>query len=245
MDEREIHHQDRVTAVAISRALRESGGRRSRMPGLGGGTLETAFGRCCDRRPDRRRLLGRRPRGRGGRGALVGVAIVVLAVRDRPRGAIGDPPADAEPRRLLVVVSRPVEEAEAIDEIAALGQAAAAQLGRGGGPGPLAGADRLSRSLGLRRRGSAARGSAAAGDHGRLAGQGRRRRRGQSRRRGPGPGGRRPAAELRRDRRRPGHRRRRGGPGGGGRGGRAGADGCGPGSGTWSSRPGLSDPAAR
>lgn len=53
-------------------------------------------------------------------GALVGVAIVVLAVRDRPRGAIGESLADVEPRRLLVVVSRPVEDAEAIDEIAAL-----------------------------------------------------------------------------------------------------------------------------
>lgn len=53
-------------------------------------------------------------------GALVGVAIVVLAVRDRPRGAIGDSPAEASPRRLLVVVSRPVEEAEAIHEIAEL-----------------------------------------------------------------------------------------------------------------------------
>ncbi len=53
-------------------------------------------------------------------GALVGVAIVVLAVRDRPRGAIGESLADADPRRLLVVVSKPVENAEAIDEIAAL-----------------------------------------------------------------------------------------------------------------------------
>jgi hypothetical protein len=55
-------------------------------------------------------------------GALVGVAIVVVAVRERPRGAIGEPPSDASPRRLLVVVSRPVEDAEAIREIAELAQ---------------------------------------------------------------------------------------------------------------------------
>jgi hypothetical protein len=53
-------------------------------------------------------------------GALVAVAIVVLAVRERPRGAIGEPLSDSAPRRLLVVVSRPVEEAGAIREIAAL-----------------------------------------------------------------------------------------------------------------------------
>src|SRR6185312_15271144 len=40
-------------------------------------------------------------------GALVGVAIVVAAVRDRPRGAIGEPLSDADPRRLLAVVNRP------------------------------------------------------------------------------------------------------------------------------------------
>ena len=55
-------------------------------------------------------------------GALVGVAIVVAAVRDRPRGAIGEPLSDADPRRLLVVVNRPVEDAEAIHEISELAQ---------------------------------------------------------------------------------------------------------------------------
>jgi hypothetical protein len=55
-------------------------------------------------------------------GALVGVAIVVVAVRERPRGAIGEPPSDAGPRRLLVVVSRPVEDAGAIHEISELAQ---------------------------------------------------------------------------------------------------------------------------
>lgn len=53
-------------------------------------------------------------------GALVAVAIVVVAVRDRPRGAIGEPLSSVGPRRLLVVVSRPVEEAGAIHEIAEL-----------------------------------------------------------------------------------------------------------------------------
>lgn len=51
-------------------------------------------------------------------GALVAVAIVVVAVRDRPRGAIGVSVADAG-RRVLVVVSRPVEDPEAIRAIVA------------------------------------------------------------------------------------------------------------------------------
>jgi hypothetical protein len=51
-------------------------------------------------------------------GALVGVGIVVVAVRQRPRGAIGESPANAERRRLLVVVSSPVEDPGAIGEIA-------------------------------------------------------------------------------------------------------------------------------
>ena len=51
-------------------------------------------------------------------GALVAVAIVYLAVRDRPRGAIGASPATAA-RRLLVVVSRPVEDGATVAAIAA------------------------------------------------------------------------------------------------------------------------------
>lgn len=51
--------------------------------------------------------------------ALVAVGIVAIAVRDRPRGAIGDPPTPTAPSRLLVVVSRPVEDPAAIGEIAA------------------------------------------------------------------------------------------------------------------------------
>ncbi len=53
-------------------------------------------------------------------GALAAVAIVVVAVRQRPHGALGS--AAAGRNRLLVVVSRPVEEPEAIHEIAAAAQ---------------------------------------------------------------------------------------------------------------------------
>ena len=52
-------------------------------------------------------------------GALVAVCIVVVAVRQRPRVAIGVDPATTVERRLLVVVSRPIEDAAAIAEIAA------------------------------------------------------------------------------------------------------------------------------
>jgi hypothetical protein len=57
-------------------------------------------------------------------GALMAVAIVVVAARQRPRGAIGEPAADAR-RRLLIVVSRPLEQSEAIREVAALAAAGA------------------------------------------------------------------------------------------------------------------------
>jgi hypothetical protein len=43
--------------------------------------------------------------------ALVGVLLVWLAVRMRPRGGIGESPDPLVRRRLLVVVSRPVEDA--------------------------------------------------------------------------------------------------------------------------------------
>ncbi len=59
-------------------------------------------------------------------GALVAVAIVLTAARARPRGAIGEAPTPASPRRLLVVVGLPVEDAAAIREIAA-------EAGAGGG----------------------------------------------------------------------------------------------------------------
>jgi hypothetical protein len=50
-------------------------------------------------------------------GALAAVAIVVAAARQRPHEAIGTPAAG--PSRLLVAVSRPVEDPGAIGEIAA------------------------------------------------------------------------------------------------------------------------------
>jgi hypothetical protein len=51
-------------------------------------------------------------------GALAAVGIVVVAARQRPRGKIGDADAGAGPRRLLVVISQPVEEPGLIREIA-------------------------------------------------------------------------------------------------------------------------------
>jgi hypothetical protein len=52
-------------------------------------------------------------------GALVAVAILVVAARQRPLGPIGPAVSGTEPSRLLVVVSRPVEEPAAIRGIAA------------------------------------------------------------------------------------------------------------------------------
>lgn len=63
-------------------------------------------------------------------GALVGVGIVYLAVRQRPRGAIGAAAADSAARRLLVVVGDPLEDVEAIGEVAGLAG------GRDEGPSP-------------------------------------------------------------------------------------------------------------
>jgi hypothetical protein len=51
-------------------------------------------------------------------GALVALAVVYLAVRARPRGAIGAP-EDAAGRMLLVVIAAAVEEPGAIEAIAA------------------------------------------------------------------------------------------------------------------------------
>lgn len=51
-------------------------------------------------------------------GALVAVAIVVAAVRQRPRGAIGAFPPSGDRRRVLVVLGRPAEDPDAIREIA-------------------------------------------------------------------------------------------------------------------------------
>jgi len=51
-------------------------------------------------------------------GALVAVAIVYLAVRAQPRRPLGAPPDPASRRRLLIVVSRPVEDEGAIAALA-------------------------------------------------------------------------------------------------------------------------------
>ncbi len=53
-----------------------------------------------------------------GVGGMAGVVLVWVAVRMRPRGGIGAPPDPARRRRLLVVVSRPVEDAAATAVIA-------------------------------------------------------------------------------------------------------------------------------
>jgi hypothetical protein len=51
--------------------------------------------------------------------ALVGVTLVYWAVQMRPRGGIGEPPDTLVRRRLLVVVSRPVEDAGTTAAVAA------------------------------------------------------------------------------------------------------------------------------
>ncbi len=58
-------------------------------------------------------------------GAVVAVAIVVVAVRQVPRGGLGESAAAVAPRRLLVVVSRALEEPAAIREIATLAKGGA------------------------------------------------------------------------------------------------------------------------
>lgn len=52
-------------------------------------------------------------------GALVAVGLVYVAVKAQPRGAIGERPSPSGKRRLLVVVSRPVEDAATVAAIAA------------------------------------------------------------------------------------------------------------------------------
>lgn len=51
-------------------------------------------------------------------GALVAVAIVVFAVRQRPHDAIEPADADSSARRVLVVVGGPLEEPAAIEQVA-------------------------------------------------------------------------------------------------------------------------------
>jgi hypothetical protein len=52
-------------------------------------------------------------------GALVTAAIVVVAVRQRPRGVITPASADKAAQRLLLVVVNPLEDSAAIEEISA------------------------------------------------------------------------------------------------------------------------------
>jgi hypothetical protein len=51
-------------------------------------------------------------------GALTAVAVVVVAARQRPRGPIGSAPAADSPRRVLLVVTRAVEEPASVRRIA-------------------------------------------------------------------------------------------------------------------------------
>jgi hypothetical protein len=53
-------------------------------------------------------------------GALVAVAIVVFAVRQRPRGELGQTATAAERRRVLVVVGRPLEDPATVREVATI-----------------------------------------------------------------------------------------------------------------------------
>jgi hypothetical protein len=53
-------------------------------------------------------------------GALVAVAIVYAAVRQRPQGAIGPSPASADQQRVLVVLADRLEEPEAVERVASL-----------------------------------------------------------------------------------------------------------------------------
>ncbi|HET6998926.1 MAG TPA: hypothetical protein VFI03_10075 [Solirubrobacterales bacterium] len=62
-------------------------------------------------------------------GALAAVVIVVVAVRQRPRPPLGQKAEEAAGRRLLVVVSSPVEEPEVIREIATAAKGNDASVG--------------------------------------------------------------------------------------------------------------------
>ncbi len=50
-------------------------------------------------------------------GALVAVAIIVIAARQQPRGPLGTPPAPGSPRRVLIVVTCSVEEPGAVSAL--------------------------------------------------------------------------------------------------------------------------------
>jgi hypothetical protein len=59
-------------------------------------------------------------------GALVAAALVLVAVRQKPRGAIESAPADRAERRLLVVITDPLEDPAAVEQVsrAAAGEVA-------------------------------------------------------------------------------------------------------------------------
>lgn len=62
-------------------------------------------------------------------GSLVAVAIVVIAVGQRPRGTIEPVAGGSKHRRVLVVVADPLEDPEAVERVAAsVGPAEAAQV---------------------------------------------------------------------------------------------------------------------
>jgi hypothetical protein len=58
-------------------------------------------------------------------GALAAVAIVYAAVRQRPRGGIGAPPASTAARRLLVVLATALDDPAAVGEVAGVAGAEA------------------------------------------------------------------------------------------------------------------------
>jgi hypothetical protein len=72
-----------------------------------------------------------------GVGALVAVAIVYAAARDRPRQPLGTPPGPSSAPRLLLAVSRPVEDPETIATIAGYLRAGSAGEGEEGEAGVL------------------------------------------------------------------------------------------------------------
>lgn len=61
-------------------------------------------------------------------GSLVAFAIVMVAVRQRPRGAISSAPGGTAEQRILVVAGAPVEEPAAVEEIADLVASASSQV---------------------------------------------------------------------------------------------------------------------
>ena len=61
-------------------------------------------------------------------GAVVAVAIVAIAVKQRPRGAIEPARSDSGKRRVLVVVGHPLEDAAAIRQIAVMVETAPTEV---------------------------------------------------------------------------------------------------------------------